>query len=94
MYEVLETIRHLYLNEKQIIAIAGLLPTVTILERDTFEKALLAYAGNIYVPFRGRLFLNYVYAIRASDINGVTMADYLLTTNSGFSKKRPSSFTI
>ncbi|WP_261701595.1 hypothetical protein [Staphylococcus equorum] len=90
--KVLESIRHLYLNEKQIIAIAGVLPTVTNLERETFEKAL-DYAGNIYVPFRGRLFLNYIYAIRAVDTNGVTMADYLLTHN-GFSEKRPSSFTI
>ena len=91
--KILESIRHLYLDENQILAIAGVLPTVTNLERETFEKALLDYAGNLYIPFRGRLFLNYVYAIRALDIHGVTMADYLLT-HSGFSEKRPSAFTI
>lgn len=91
--KVLESIRHLYLDEKQIIAIARVLPTVTNFERETFEKALLDYTGNLYIPFRGRLFLNYVYAIRALDIHGVTMADYLLT-HSGFSEKRPSAFTI
>lgn len=91
--KVLESIRHLYLDEKKIIAIAGVFPTVTNLERETFEKALSDYTGNLYIPFHGRLFLNYVYAIRAVDTNGVTMADYLLT-HSGFSEKRPSSFTI
>lgn len=90
--KVLESIRHLYLDENKIIATSRLLPTITDLERETFEKALLDYSGNLYIPFRGRLFLNYVYAIRALD-NGVTMADYLLTHN-GFSEKRSSAFII
>ena len=91
--KVLEVIRHLHLSEKQLIAIIGELPTVTALERETFEKSLFDYPGKLYIPFRGRLFINYIYAIRALDIHDVTMADYLLTHN-GFSEKRPSAFTI
>ena len=34
--KILESIRHLYLDENQILAIAGVLPTVTNLERETF----------------------------------------------------------
>ena len=78
---VFEKIRDIRLTLEVKAILATLYPSITIEEKMKFENAMGEYEGQVYLPFRDKLFDLYVYCLRSTNEQGMTMEEYLLNGN-------------
>lgn len=91
--ELLEKVRTIFLSLDNKKSVCACYDSVSSLENTNFEIGINQYEGLVYPSFKAGLYDKYVYSLNARDINGVSMADYLLT-HKNFVEKRATSFQI
>lgn len=90
----LNRIRNLYFDVNIKVKLADYYSQVTAEQIEDFKLAISEYQGRINLSFKEKLYDRFVYSLFARDINGGTMHDYLMANETGFTNKKPSSFSL
>lgn len=92
---VLEKIRSLSLTVENKVKLAPRYSQVTTQQKQEFKQGISEYQGRVNESFEEKLYDRFVYCLFATDFrDGQTMYEFLLVSESGFSEKKPSSFSL
>lgn len=94
LFFVIERTRNLYFDADIKIKLAPCYSRVTSEQIQDFNRAISEYRGRVNFSFIEKAYDRYVYSLFAKDLEGQTMHDYLIANETGFTNKKPSSFSL